>query len=339
LPTPEEPRFAAQPSRPTGVLLMTYGSAASAEEVPGYLRSVRGGRDAEPALVAEFQRRYELIGWSPLVRITREQGAALQRLLDADYGGSGGLKERSGSPPEDGGAGRYRVEVGMLHSEPRIDEAVARLAVAGVRRLVGIVLSPQWSPQIMGGYRRALEASAWRLGPDAEVTVAGPWHRTPAFVETLAEKVTEALARLGQVPVLFTAHSLPRVVVDRDPGYLDQIAETIEAVVQRTGLEPGRWQFAYQSAGHSPEEWLKPDLKELLPAIRAAGAEAVLVVPVQFLADHLEILYDLDVAAREEAEEAGLAFHRIELPNTSPSFIRALAEVALAEERAAQPAG
>jgi protoporphyrin/coproporphyrin ferrochelatase len=300
---------------------MTYGSAATAEEVPGYLRSVRGGRDADPEVVAEFQRRYQVIGWSPLVRITLEQGAELQRRLDADHG-----------------TGRYRVEVGMLHSEPRIDEAVARLAVAGVRRLVGIVLSPQWSPVIMGGYRRALDAAAWRLGPDAGVVLAGPWHRTPAFLDALAERVTEALDRLGpDVPVLFTAHSLPKAVVDRDPGYLDQLAETIDAVVERTGLEPGRWQFAYQSAGHSPEEWLKPDLKELLPGLRAAGHEAVLVVPVQFLADHLEILYDLDVAARREAEEAGLAFNRIELMNTSPTFIRALADVALASERSAQP--
>jgi ferrochelatase len=318
LPTPE-----AHPDAPTGVLLMTYGSAATAEEVPAYLRSVRGGRDADPELVAEFQRRYRLIGWSPLVRITLEQGAALQALLDAEHG-----------------TGRYRVEVGMLHSKPTIDEAVARLAVAGVDRLVGIVLSPQWSPVIMGGYRRALEAAAWRLGPEAELVLAGPWHRTPAFLDALAEKVGQALARLDpEVPVLFTAHSLPRAVVDRDPGYLDQIAETIDAVVERTGLPRGRWQFAYQSAGHSPEEWLKPDLKDLLPGLRDAGHPAVLVVPVQFLADHLEILYDIDIAAREEATEAGLEFHRIELLNTSPTFIRALADVAREQERAAQPAG
>jgi protoporphyrin/coproporphyrin ferrochelatase len=309
--------------QPIGVLLMTYGSAATAEEVPAYLRSVRGGRDADPALVAEFQRRYRLIGWSPLVRITLEQGAALQRLLDDEHG-----------------TGRYRVEVGMLHSKPTIDEAVARLAVAGARRLIGIVLSPQWSPVIMGGYQRALDAAAWRLGPDAQVTLSGPWHRTPAFLGALAERVTEALDRLDPgVPVLFTAHSLPKAVVDRDPGYLDQIAETIDAVAERTHLDRSRWQFAYQSAGHSPEEWLKPDLKDLLPGLRADGHKAVLVVPVQFLADHLEILYDIDVAAREEATEAGLEFNRIELMNTAPSFVRALADVALAQERSALQPG
>jgi len=307
----------------TGVALLTYGSARDAADVPAYLSRVRQARTPPDDLVAEFQRRYRSIGWSPLIRITLEQAAALQQVLDAEHG-----------------AGRYRVEAGMLHSVPCIDEAVGRLAVAGVGRLVGIVLSPQWSPVIMGGYRRALEAAAWRLGPGVELTVAGPWHRTPAFLDALAEKVEQALARVGpEVPVLFTAHSLPKAVVDRDPGYLDQIAETIEAVVERVGLAAGRWRFAYQSAGHSPEEWLTPDLKDLLPGFRAAGHEAVLVVPVQFLADHLEILYDIDIAAREEAEAAGLDFHRIELMNTSPTFIRALADVALEQERTAQPAG
>src|SRR4029450_11144503 len=140
----------------------------------------------------------------------------LQRLLDATHGG-----------------GRYRVGVGMLHSAPRIDEGGGRPGVAGGGGVGGVGLSPQWSRGIRGGYRRALAAAAWRLGPEAEVILAGPWHRTPAFLDALAERVTEALDRLGpEVPVLFTAHSLPRAVVDRDPGYLDQIAETIDGVVE-----------------------------------------------------------------------------------------------------------
>ena len=305
---------------PTGVLLMTFGSAQTAGEVPAYLRSVRGGGDPDPAVVAEFQRRYELVGWSPLVRITLEQGEALQRALDESHG-----------------AGRFAVAVGMLHSDPRIDEAVRSLARAGVGRLIGIVLSPQYSPIIMGGYDRALAAAADRELPGVEVRVAGPWHTAPGFVDELAGRVRQALERLAEpdrVPIIFTAHSLPRAVVDRDLDYIDQLVETIELVAAGAGLAPERWQFAYQSAGHTPEEWLKPDLKDLLPGLRDAGHDDVLVVPVQFLADHLEILYDIDVAAREEAEEAGLRFHRIELPNTSPVFIRALAEVVEREERA-----
>ncbi len=297
---------------PIGVLLMTYGSAAIADEVPAYLASVRGGRAAEPKLIEEFQRRYRLIGYSPLVRITQAQAQALQELLDQEHG-----------------RGRFRVEVGMLHSEPRIDPAFQRFAAAGVTRVIGIVLSPQWSPIIMGGYTRAVEAAAHHLGAGAEVSVAGPWHLLPEFIEALSDRVLEALAlfpadRRDQVPVILTAHSLPKPVVDREPDYLRQLMATVDAVVEHSALAPGRWQFAYQSAGHSPEDWLKPDLKDLFPDLVAAGHDQVLVVPVQFLADHLEILYDIDVAAREEAEEAGIAFNRIELMNTSPAFIRAL---------------
>ncbi len=320
MPPPNQP-----PGPPVGVLLMTYGSAVTAEDVPAYLRSVYRGKDPDPELVAEFQRRYRLVGRSPLIERTREQGAALAELLAAEHG-----------------PGSHLVEVGMLHSAPWIDEAVARLARAGVRRLVGIVLAPQFSALIMGGYGRALEAAAARLGPDATVTVAGPWHRTPAFVDCLAKRVGEALDRLRatdepDVPVIFTAHSLPKAVVERDTAYLDQLAETCEELASRAGLDGPRWQFAYQSAGHTPEEWLKPDLKDLLPGLRADGHRAVLVVPVQFLADHLEILYDIDIAAAEEAEAAGMAFHRIELPNADPLLARALADV-VAREEAAAPA-
>jgi ferrochelatase len=311
-------------SAPTGVLLMTFGSAQTADEVPDYLRSVRGGGDPDPDVVTEFQRRYELVGWSPLVRITLEQGRALQRTLDEAHG-----------------AGRYAVAVGMLHSDPRIDDALRELATAGVERVLGIVLSPQYSPIIMGGYNRALAAAVERQLPGAEVRVAGPWHTADSFVDELAGRVRQALDRFPEperTPIVFTAHSLPRAVVDRDTGYIDQLVETVELVAARAGLAPERWQFAYQSAGHTPEEWLKPDLKDLLPGIREAGNDDVLVVPVQFLADHLEILYDIDVAAREEAEQAGLRFHRIELPNTSPVFIRALAEVVEREEEAVSTA-
>ena len=273
----------------------------------------------------EFQRRYELIGFSPLVRITQAQGHALQELLDNRHG-----------------AGAFRVEVGMLHSEPRIDPAIERLAAAGIGRLVGVVLSPQWSPIIMGGYTRAVEAAAHHLGAGVPVSVAGPWHALPSFIDALAQRVTEALDRFPpqarhNVPVILTAHSLPRAVVDREPEYLAQIMATVDAVVDTAHLASGQWQFAYQSAGHAPEEWLKPDLKELLGPIREAGHHDVLVVPVQFLADHLEVLYDIDIAAREEAEEADLNFHRIQLMNTMPAFINALSEVVGRELEPATP--
>ncbi|MDQ6748644.1 MAG: ferrochelatase [Candidatus Dormibacteraeota bacterium] len=307
---------------PVGVVLMTYGSAQTADEVPAYLASVRGGRPADDALVVEFQRRYQLIGFSPLVRITQAQGHSLQELLDLRHG-----------------RGAYRVEVGMLHSEPRIEAAVRRLAAARVGTLVGVVLSPQWSPIIMGGYTRAFDSAAEAHVAGIPRRVAGPWHELPGFVESLADRVREALERFspeerGHLAIMLTAHSLPEAVVEREPDYLAQIMATVHAVAERAGLADTEWEFAYQSAGHSPEPWLTPDLKDLLPGQRASGKTAVLVVPVQFLADHLEILYDIDVAARAEAEEAGLAFHRIELMNTSPAFIATLAAVVERERQA-----
>jgi len=311
-------RAGAGPTAPVGVLLMTYGSAVTSADVPEYLRSVYRGKDPDPAVVAEFERRYDVVGRSPLIDITRAQAEALQRLLD----------ER------DGPGGRYRVETGMLHSAPRIAEGIAKLAADGVQRVIAIVLAPQYSPIIMGGYGRAVEAAAGLLGDGTAVTVAGPWHDTPGWLDTLAELTREARARLDPAtPVLFTAHSLPKAVVDRDQGYIDQLRQTIDGVVERAGVPADRWRFAYQSAGHTPEEWLKPDLKDLLPGIKADGHAGVLVVPVQFVADHLEILYDIDVAAREEAEAEGLAFHRTELPNARPPFVRALADVVDREER------
>jgi ferrochelatase len=235
------------------------------------------------------------------------------------------------------------------------------LAAPGTRRIAAIILSPQYSPIIMGGYLRAVEAARTGLPAGTEVMVASAWHLEPAFLGALAERVREALAKLpraerDRVPVILTAHSLPRSVVDREPEYVEQLFETVRAVARLAGLDDdgaptprfslagelpqgARWRFAYQSAGHTPEEWLKPDLKELLPALHAAGHRDVLVVPVQFVADHLEILYDIDVAAREEAEEFGLTFHRIESLNCLPLFVDALAAVTRRTLGAAEPMG
>ncbi len=306
-----------------GVLLMTYGSPATLDDVPAYLASTRGGRPAPEDLVAEFQRRYRLIGGSPLLGITRAQGAAVEARLNETAAGDV----------------RFKVGVGMRHAPPTIPEGLAGLAAAGAQRIAAVIMSPQYSPYIMGGYHRGVDAGRERLGAGVEIAVAGPWHWHPDFLGALARRVHGALDRFpaqerDRVQVILTTHSLPKPVVDREPEYLDQLEETVRSIVDRAGLDRptgtgmARWGFAYQSAGHTPEEWLKPDLKDILPGVRAAGHRHVLVVPVQFLADHLEILYDIDVAAREEAAAAGLAFHRIESLNCDPQFIDALADVA-----------
>jgi ferrochelatase len=298
---------------------MTYGAAKTVDDMPAYLNSVYRGK-APQDVIEEFQWRYTLVGGSPLVEITKQQGAALQVLLD-----------REAAPGE-----RYHVEVGMQHTPPYIADSLGRLAALGCDPIIAIVLSPQYSPIIMGGYHRAVDAAKRELPEGVEVRVAGTWHTLPVFIEALAGRVREALDRLPpeereSVPVILTAHSLPKSVVDREPHYIEQLKETARAVVKRVGFRQGQWQFAYQSAGHTQEEWLTPDMKDLMPGLRDAGHRSVLMVPVQFLADHLETLYDIDVGAREEAEEAGMQFYRIEMFNAAPEFIAVLREVVCRE--------
>ena len=298
-----------------GVLLLTFGSAVTSADVPAYLRSVRGGREPSAELVAEFARRFDVIGRSPLLDITLAQAAALERTLN------GRNVERA-----------FAVSAGMLHSAPWIVDSLRGLVGEGVTRVVAIVLAPQYSPLILTGYERALSAAAAEVAATTPVRIAGAWHTASSWVSSLSGRVDEALRRFDpadrdRVAIVFTAHSLPRPVVERDPGYMIQVDETIAAVATRLGLARERWTFAFQSAGHTPEEWLKPDLIDVLPGLRDSGAIDVLVVPVQFVADHLEILYDIDVAAAGQARDAQLGFHRIAMPNTDPQFIAALAEV------------
>lgn len=289
----------------TGVLLMTYGAPRDDADLPRYLAAVRGGREPAADLVAEMRRRYALIGGSPLVRITGAQAAALETEL-----GDG-----------------YVVAAGMRYSDPSIDAAVRDLVERGAERLVGICMSPQWSPGLMGGYAEALADAASRGGiPSA---IAPAWYREPAFIAATAERVREALRDApASTAIVLTAHSLPKRVFEAEPEYIAQLHETAELVASAAGLDRERWHWAYQSAGHTQEEWLRPDLKEVFPTLAGRGSRQVLVVPVQFLADHLEVLYDLDIAAAEEAHACGLRYRRIAMANTQPAFILALAAVA-----------
>jgi ferrochelatase len=291
------------PSAKTGVVLMTYGSATTAEHVEEYLRHIYGER-VRTETIEEFKRRYAAIGRSPLVDITRAQAEALEAVLGEEY----------------------VVRSGMRHSDPYIADAVGELRAAGARRLVGIILSPQFSSFIMDGYRTDFEEAARTHGyAPADAILVGPWAVQPDFIDFLALSVDAALETLGDVPVIFTTHSLPQRVVDQDPSYLEQLSATTSAVLAAMKRAPSRHQSAYQSAGHSPEAWLTPDLVDVVKEMNADGATDVLIVPIQFLSDHLEVLYDLDIAAREQCAALGVGYHRIDLPNTDPRFIRALA--------------
>lgn len=295
-----------------GVLLMTYGSPADdLHDLAEYLAAVRGGREAPDELVTEFGRRYRVIGGSPLIPITLMQAEAVQDRL------------------RDEGVNAVAT-VGMRFSSPTVLDGLTALADAGCATVTAIIMSPQYSGLLMGGYQRALDEARASLGAGAPaVHLAPAWYRERGFVDAVAERIGDGLTTLpDRAPVLLTAHSLPRRVADREPAYLEQLRETAELVADASGLDAGRWHFCWQSAGHEPGEWMKPDFADLVPRLRSEGHAAVLVAPIQFLADHLEILYDVDIGARAQAEEAGMAFARIESLNTSPTFIGALARIA-----------
>jgi protoporphyrin/coproporphyrin ferrochelatase len=276
------------------VVLMAYGSPSTAEDVRPYLEDVRGGRPVSDEAVAEVAERYRRIGGrSPLDDVTEAQRAALEDEL--------------GLP----------VLVGMKHWRPRIAEAVESALAGGATRVVGVVLAPHYSRLSVDEYRERLEAA---LAGRAELVLVESWHDDPAFVDAVADRV-----RGTDAWVVFTAHSLPeRILADGDP-YRDQLLETSRLVAERAGLE--RWSFAFQSASPTGEPWLGPDVLDELERLHADGVRKVLVAPVGFVSDHLEILWDLDIEAREKADELGLELSRIESLNDDPAFIRALAGV------------
>ena len=276
------------------VVLMAYGSPSEPEDVRPYLEDVRGGRPVSDEAVEELAERYRRIGGrSPLDDVTEAQRSALEQEL--------------GTP----------VFVGMKHWLPRISEGVEAALAAEATRIVGLVLAPHYSRLSIGGYRERLEEA---LAGRAELVLVESWHDEPAFVDVLADRV-----RGTDAWVVFTAHSLPeRILAEGDP-YREQLLETSRLVAESAGLT--RWSFAFQSASSTGEPWLGPDVLEELERLRAEGVDKVLVAPVGFVSDHLEILWDLDIEARDKAEELGLELARIESLNDDPAFVRALANV------------
>jgi ferrochelatase len=277
------------------VILMAYGSPATADDIRPYFEDIRGGRPVSDEAVAGLAERYRRIGGrSPLDDVTEAQRAALQQEL--------------GLP----------VFVGMKHWRPRIAEAAERALEGGATRLIGVVLAPHYSRLSVGEYRERLDAA---LEGRAELVLVESWHDDPAFVEVVADRV-----RGTDAWVVFTAHSLPeRILADGDP-YRHQLLETSRLVAEQAGLGE-RWSFAFQSASPTGEPWLGPDILDELERLRGERITKVLVAPVGFVSDHLEILWDLDIEARERSEELGLELARIESLNDDPAFIRALAGV------------
>ena len=274
---------------------MAYGSPERLADVPAYYADIRGGRPIRPELLDDLVERYRTLGidtGSPLNAITEATRAALERELDA-----------------------VPVFTGMKHWTPRIAEAAERALAAGAERIVGLVLAPHYSSMSIGGYRRQLEDA---VADRAEVVFVESWHDEPGFVDVLAERV-----RGTEAHVVFTAHSLPARILEEGEPYKDQLLETSRLVAERAALRD--WSFSFQSESPTGEPWLEPDILDHLEDLHGRGVRDVLVCPVGFIADHLEIRWDLDHEAHEKANELGVRFARIEMPNADPEFVRVLA--------------
>lgn len=297
----------------TGVVLMAYGTPRAHDEILPYYTDIRRGRPPEPEQLADLVRRYDAIGGlSPLARITEAQRDALQAALDR-------------RAPD-----RFRVEIGLKHITPRVADAVGTLAGGGADDVVGLVLAPHHSSMSIGQYHaQAAEAAA---AQGVAYRRIDSWATLPAYVRFLSGDVLRRLTAMPErTRVVFTAHSLPQRILDQGDPYPDELRATAEAVAAAAELSADQWELGWQSAGRTPEPWLGPDILQTVDRVAADDAvDGLLVCPCGFVADHLEVLYDLDIEARQRAERQGVAFDRTTSMNTDADVIDALAELVTA---------
>ena len=291
-----------------GVLVMAYGTPRGLDDVEAYYTDIRHGSPPPAELLEELQDRYRAIGGrSPLLEITLAQAR--------------GIEERLG----------ITSYVGQKHAAPFILDAITEMNKDGVDQAIGLVLAPHYSMMSIGDYARRVKKAAEEVGWSGRLQMVESWHLEPGYIDFLAHEVQRVLASLDEAArpgavVLFTAHSLPERILQAGDPYPVQLEETAAAVAERAAIE--RWEVGWQSAGRTDVPWLGPDILEILPRLADAGARAVVVCPCGFVADHLEVLYDIDVEARQAANRLGIGLVRTRSPNTDPAFLDTLASVA-----------
>lgn len=295
----------------TGVLLMAYGTPATAEDIEPYYTHIRHGHPPTPELLQELTDRYEAIGGlSPLLEISRRQAESLQARL--------------GLP----------VVLGMKHAAPFIEDAVDQLVEQGVEHIVGIVLAPHYSKSSVGQYEERVRERLSSVEGAPNFVMIRSWHMTPSYLSLLTQRLDEALRRvpteqLHRTEVIFSAHSLPEsIVADGDP-YPTQLYETGKAVALIARWPS--WMTAWQSAGRTDAKWLGPDILDVIKDLADKGTQAVVVCPCGFVTDHLEVLFDVDIEAAAVAEELGITLVRSDSPNDDPMLVAALADVIMRE--------
>lgn len=297
-------------SSPTGIFLLAYGTPESLDDVEPYFTHIRGGRRPSPEAVEHLRERYRLVGGrTPLKDLTFAVADKLQARLDAR---------------------RYRVYVGMKHWHPFIAETVPRIASDGVQDVVALALAPHYSRISIGGYRTYLDEANAALERPLRVTFIERWHDYPGFRRLIADRIAAARAELppdlrNEALVLFSAHSLPERILSWNDPYPDELRDSAAAIAALLGLTD--WRLCYQSAGMTGEPWLGPDILDYLEELHGEGVRAVISAPFGFVADHLEVLWDIDREAQEKAAELGMTLRRIRMPNADDEFVDVLASL------------
>jgi len=295
----------------TGIFLMAHGAPESTDDIPEYLKTIRGGRDSTPETIQIIRDRYEQIGGkSPLREITAELAERLEKFLNQEE-------------PQ------FKVYVGMRNWSPYIRDEVKRMKEDGIEKVIALCLAPQFSTWSTKLYFNAFEDALKECGGEnIDVHFVASWANHPLLIDAFSEKYREALAKLNgeSVYTIFTAHSIPSESIDLGDPYDQEFNKTVELLVDR--VKPNNWYQAYQSQGMIPVPWLGPTVESVLDKISRVGSKTVLIVPVGFVCDHVEILFDIDIEFRNYAVDKKLKLHRTESLNFSPTYIEALASIA-----------
>ncbi len=291
-----------------GLLVMAYGGPDNIDEVEPYLLDVRGYRPTAPEIIHEVRERYrEIGGRSPILEQTREQASALEAALN-----------KNGQD--------FKVFVGMRHWHPYIKDTLAEMQAQGIEKAVGVVMAPHYSKMSIEAYFKKIGEAESPI----EIAPIKEWHLLPGYIDALVKRVCDAIERFpaevrSQVPVIFSAHSLPQRILEWKDPYPDQLRETVAAVMQKLGNQPH--DFAFQSAAISNEPWLGPDVSVLIERYAKEGQKNIVSCPIGFVCEHVEVLYDIDIVYQKLAKSLGVRLERIEMVHTSPAMMTGLAEL------------
>ena len=302
---------------PIGVLIMAYGGPNGLDEIPGYLADIRNGRVTTPAILEEITHNYRLIGGkSPLLEISTRQVEAVRAKLDPD---------------------KFKVYMGMRHWAPWIEDVVGQMIDDGITQAIALVLAPHYSKLSVAKYHAKVADGLEMYRGQIDFEFIDSYHDAPLLIEALANRVDEGLSRWpaaerDDVHVIFSAHSLPVRIIKMGDPYDEQLRETARLVAAKAGLPDARWSWSYQSAGGSPEPWLGPQLEAYIPELAAQGVKNMISIPVGFVSDHVEILFDIDIQAQEAAKACGVRLERPSALNDDPLYIQTLVD--LIEQRA-----